>query len=481
MPSSLRRRLQVWYGIVLPGVVLLFGLLQYSRIRAVRLGSIDVELTAVADFLDANLRGMPPSVMGVESEDAHPEPSSEEIFRRLSNLDFPESSGREHVESTTREGWYFAIMRADGGLLKASSSAPAIVELPPASESPIRRPQFHTVGSVRQARLTGPQRSWIVVGKSMERELNELQQMGIQLLGLGLAVVAAGFAGGWWIAGRIVRPVRLISEQAEVVSAKNLSQRIDVRDVDEELIGLASTLNTTFDRLEQAFAQQMQLTADASHELRTPLSVMRTQAELALSKPRTPEEYREALTGCLEAARKMTKLVDKMLTLARADSGQLIQKREVVIFNTLVKEVVEELRPLAAARRVQLESHITPAVVRGDATNLSRVAMNLISNAIYYNRPEGRVDVEVKADSQAITLIVSDTGRGIPSAAQEQLFHRFYRADTSRARASGGHGLGLAISKAVVEAHGGHIDFTSNENQGTTFRVTLPPSDESGS
>ncbi len=124
-------------------------------------------------------------------------------------------------------------------------------------------------------------------------------------------------------------------------------------------MGLASTLNTTFDRLEQAFARQVQLTGDASHELRTPLSVMRTQAELALSKTRrTPEEYREALTGCLEAARRMTKLVDKLLTLARSDAGQLLQKQEVVILNTLVNGVIEELRPLAAARRVTLEAKI---------------------------------------------------------------------------------------------------------------------------
>lgn len=496
MASSLRRRLQVWYGLVLLGLVLVFGVLLFSRIRVMRMGGVDIELTALADFLDANLRGMPPGVLGEQGGDTaegpvdpearlfgHHEPSPLEIDRRMANLDFPEVSGRSRLDTTRpdvsgREDWYFAIVRGDGKILRATPNAPAVADLPPAGDTPVRRPLFQTVGSVRQARMNGPRRSWIVVGKSMRVELSELRQLGLQLVGLGAAVVAVGLAGGWWISGLIVSPVRRISEQAEAVSEKNLSQRIDVNDIDEELRGLASTLNTTFDRLEEAFAQQVQLTADASHELRTPLSVMRTQAELALSKTRTPDEYREALTGCLEAARRMTKLVDKLLTLARSDAGQLIQKREVVILNTLVSEVVEELRPLAAARRVKLEARIAPTVVRGDATNLARVAMNLISNAIYYNVPEGRVDVELKSDTQSVVLTVRDTGRGIPVEAQEQLFSRFFRADTSRARASGGHGLGLAITKAVVEAHGGYIDFTSNEKQGTTFRVSLPSCDQ---
>jgi two-component system OmpR family sensor kinase len=495
MASSLRRRLQIWYGLVLLGLVLVFGVLLYSRIRVIRMGGVDVELTALADYLDANLRGMPPGVLGKQLPDTadspldsearlfgHHEPSPQEIDRRMANLDFPETSGKsasdlQRPDISGRVNWYFAILRSDGEVLKATPKAP-IADLPRPAETPVRRPLFQTVESTRQARMHGPLRSWIVVGKSMESELSELRQLALQLCGLGAVVVAVGLAGGWWISGLIVSPVRQISEQAEAVSGENLSQRINVNDIDEELVGLASTLNRTFDRLEEAFAKQVQLTADASHELRTPLSVMRTQAELALSKTRTPDEYREALTGCLEAARRMTKLVDKLLTLARSDAGQLIQKREVVILNTLVSEVVEEMRPLAAARRVKLEAKIAPTVVRGDATNLARVAMNLISNAIYYNVPEGRVDVELKADKQSVVLTVRDTGRGIPAEAQEQLFSRFFRADTSRARASGGHGLGLAITKAVVEAHGGYIDFTSNEKEGTTFRVTLPLCDQ---
>jgi len=496
MASSLRRRLQVWYGLVLLGIVLVFGVLLYSRIRSMRLGGVDVELTALADYLDANLRGVPPIALGepepVEADTpvdpearlfGHHIPSPQDIERRMANLDFPETSRRPRSdfappEISGREDWYFAIVRRDRTVLKSTPNAPAIEELSLVSETPVRRPVFETVDSVRRARMSGPHRTWILVGKSMRSELAELRQLGIQLFGLGAGVVVFGLAGGWWISGLIVSPIRRISEQADAVSEKNLSQRIDVSGIDQELVGLASTLNTTFDRLEQAFARQVQLTGDASHELRTPLSVMRTQAELALSKTRTPEEYREALTGCLEAARRMTKLVDKLLTLARSDAGQLLQKQEVVILNTLVCGVVEELRPLAAARRVTLEVKINPTVVRGDPTNLARVAMNLISNAIYYNIPEGRVDVELKSDKESAVLVVQDTGRGIPVEAQEQLFNRFFRADTSRARASGGHGLGLAITKAIVEAHGGTIDFTSNEKQGTMFRVTLPPCEQ---
>ena len=167
-----------------------------------------------------------------------------------------------------------------------------------------------------------------------------------------------------------------------------------------------------------------------------------------------------------------------MMTLARADAGQLAQGREQVDFQQLVTRTIDELQPLAFKKDIQIRLSTGPALVQGDAANLARVVTNLVSNAIYYNRPRGRIDVQVSTNGESVLLIVRDTGKGIAEDDRDQLFNRFFRSDRSRTRSSGGHGLGLAITKAIVEAHGGYIDFTSEESTGTTFRVKLPRAEE---
>ena len=474
MPSSLRRRLQIWYGVVLAGVIVCFTTLLYLQVRRWELGRVDSELVAIADYLDANLRGFPPPELkdSVDATNLPPAPPPEHRERMLDSLDFPEVT-RSLSAGLDRRDWYFRIVRENGSLVKASLNA-VDLELPKVDPWPRGRPELRNDGNVRQALTLGPHETRILVGKSISTEKEQLSRFALQLFGVGLAVLGVGLAGGWWLSGRMVRPLEEMSKAAEAVSENDLSQRIDVATIDEELVGLATALNNTFDRLEQAFAQQAQLTADASHELRTPLATLRTQAELALSKTRTPEEYRQALTGCLDAARRMTRLVDGMMTLARADAGQLAVERVAVDFEELVKTAVEQLQPLAFSKQVQVKVATAPATVTGDSTNLSRVVTNLVSNAIYYNRSHGRVDVQLKTTADSVVLTVRDTGKGIPEESRDHLFHRFFRADKSRSRTSGGHGLGLAITKAIVEAHGGYIDFTSEEENGTTFRVKLP-------
>ncbi len=476
-PGSLRRRLQVWYGLVLGALILVFGSLLYLRVRQMQLQRVDAELVAIADYLDANLRGFPPHELNSNArppENLPPPPPHHSPELLLANLNFPEASGIGR-DTNAREAWYFQVVREDGSLIKASPKAPQ--EFPKVEPWPRLRPQLQQAGSFRQALMLGPHETRIVVAKSVREELADVRGFGFQLLGIGLTVLAGGLAGGWWISGRLVRPLREMSRVAESISETNLSERIELEGIDDELVGLATTLNVTFDRLEKAFAQQAQLTADASHELRTPLATLRTQAELTLSKPRTPDEYRQALSNCLDVARRMTRLVDGMMTLARADAGQLSAEREPIDFAKLVSSATEQLQPLAFSKQVRLNLHVGPAQVTGDATNLARVVTNLVSNAIYYNRPHGKVDVQLRSTAESVVLIVRDTGKGIPEESRDHLFNRFFRADKSRSRSSGGHGLGLAITKAIVEAHGGYIDFTSEEESGTTFRVRLPRAD----
>jgi heavy metal sensor kinase len=326
----------------------------------------------------------------------------------------------------------------------------------------------------REAVMLGPRRTRILVGQPVRKEQAELGAFAWQLAGAGALVLAVGLAGGWLISARILRPVAAISATASAISATNLAERIDPAAVDRELAELAGVLNAMFDRLEAAFARQARFTADASHELRTPLAVIRSHAELALSRPRNAAEYRETVATCLQASVRMSALVDGLLTLARADAGKLDLRREPVELKHLVEESITLFGPLADGKAVSLAATLAAAEVTGDPDRLAQVVTNLLSNAVQYNRAGGTVQVQLGVAEGAAVLSVTDTGCGIPEADRPHIFERFYRVDKARSRASGGSGLGLAICKSIVEAHGGSIGFETQPEQGSTFWVRLP-------
>jgi heavy metal sensor kinase len=384
-------------------------------------------------------------------------------------LDLPRA--RDVREDANRGGEYFAVWRPDGSLLKARG-LPGGTGAPDMPLSP--RPRLIEREEFREAVMGGPAGTRVLVGRSVRRESEELRAFAWQLAGAGAVVLAVGLAGGWLASSRILRPVAAISATASAISATNLSRRIDPEGVDRELAGLARVLNATFDRLQAAFERQARFTADASHELRTPLAILRSHAELALSRPRTEAEYREALGACLRAAGRMTGLVEGLLTLARADAGKLDLRRGPVDLRALVEESVSLFGPLARDKDVTLSTRLCPAEVSGDSLRLGQVVTNLLSNAVAYNRPGGQVVVRLEGSAGDIALAVSDTGCGIPAQDRPHIFERFYRVDKARSRASGGNGLGLAICKSIVEAHGGTIGFESEPGRGSTFWVRLP-------
>jgi heavy metal sensor kinase len=369
---------------------------------------------------------------------------------------------------------YFGVWRADGSLLKAvgvpDAAGPPDLPVEPRPFRPGRT--LH--GPSREMVRMGPRNTRILVGQPVGREQADLWAFAGQLAAAGAVVLAVGLVGGWVISARILRPVAAISATASAISATNLSERIDPAQVDVELAELARVLNATFERLEAAFERQARFTADASHELRTPLAILRSHAELSLSRPRTAAEYRETVETCLGAARRMTALVEGLLTLARADAGKLDLRREPVDLRQVIGESVALFRPLADGRGVSLAASLGPAEVTGDPVRLGQVATNLLSNAVQYNRPGGEVRVQLGVASGEAVLSVTDTGCGIPAEDRAHIFERFYRVDKARSRASGGNGLGLAICKSIVEGHGGTIDFETEPGRGSTFRVRLP-------
>jgi len=256
------------------------------------------------------------------------------------------------------------------------------------------------------------------------------------------------------------------------ISAGDLSQRINIAEAESELGQLAAVLNSTFARLETAFAQQKQFASDAAHELRTPVTVILTQTQTALAREREAVSYRQTVEACQRAAQRMRRLIESLLELARFDAGQEVLKRMQFDFAQTISDSAELVRTLADERGVKIISDLAPLEITGDAERLAQVVTNLLTNAIQYNRLGGEVRVKLAAANGLAVLEIADTGQGIAPEELPRVFERFYRADQSRTGA-GNAGLGLSICKAIVEAHGGAIEVASEKNAGTTFTVRL--------
>lgn len=292
--------------------------------------------------------------------------------------------------------------------------------------------------------------------------------------GAPVMLLLAGL-GGYLLASRSMAPLRWMAEQAREISDSNLHRRLEIGNAAEELRLLQASFNELLARLDQSFDVMRRFVADASHELRTPLSVIRGEADVALSHERSAAEYRESLSIVLDESRRLSRLVDDLLNLARADSGRVKLKVEEFYFNELLADCCRALGPLAAARQVRLECPCeTDIPFRGDEQLLRRLILNLVDNAIRYTPAGGSVTTILEAEPNGVRLRVSDTGPGIPADDAPHIFERFYRVSRSRSREDGGFGLGLSIVKWIAETHRGAIELDTRPEQGTTFTVTLP-------
>jgi len=298
----------------------------------------------------------------------------------------------------------------------------------------------------------------------------------IFLLGLPLAVAIAGL-GGYLLAKRALAPVDHMAEQARLITAERLTERLPVDNPKDELGRLATVFNETLMRLESSFDQMRRFTADASHELRTPLTAMRSVGEIGLRGRRDPADYREVIGSMLEEVDRLSLLVDRLLMLSRADSGESILSRDRVDLCELAEEVTTQLGVLAEEKQQWLTVEAGgPSVCLGDRMVLRQALLNLVDNAIKYSPAGGRIAVRVSTTPAGMAVLdVSDTGPGIPIDLRPRVFDRFYRADRSRSRENGGGtGLGLSIARWAVEVNGGQLTLESSEGPGATFRITLP-------
>ncbi|WP_084804548.1 ATP-binding protein [Bradyrhizobium sp. NAS80.1] len=296
------------------------------------------------------------------------------------------------------------------------------------------------------------------------------------ILATGIPFAAGlAIAGGYFLAGRVLSPVGAMAQKAREITAESLAKRLPVDNAEDEFGRLATVFNDTLSRLQDAFERLRRFTADASHELRTPLTAMRSVGEVALQNPLDAVAYRDVIGSMLEEVDRLTRLVESLLILTRADSGKVQLAPEALDLGALVGHVIDQLRVLADEKHQELRFRAVVRVhVRGDAALIRHALMNLIHNAIKYTPNGGTISVEVNAAGGGAMIEVRDTGPGIPATHQDRIFDRFYRVDTSRSREAGGVGLGLAIARWAVEANGGQIELASDMTEGSLFRVILP-------
>jgi heavy metal sensor kinase len=449
---SLRARLTAWYSVLLLMALAFFTAAVLWINWRLMLAGFDETLTGVSVTADNLLR------------------------EEVGELHDVRSAAAEMIEVVHQPDIAVAVFDGSGAALQAVSG-----------ELPIAGPGLNGANSMRSVRgLDG--RPWRVatrpgsveghafvigVGAPLDGPLQEWWRL-VRACAIGIPLaLALAIAGGWWIGRHGLRPLERMSEESQAITARTPDARLSLPLAGRELDQVANAFNLVLERLGSALSTQRRFMADASHELRTPLSTMRTAADVTLSQPTREEaEYREALTVVAQQASRLTRLVDDMFILARADAGGYPLKPADVDLDDIVEDAVREFQPAAQAKRIDLRASATPAPMRGDEALLRRMFANLLGNALTYTPAGGVVDVSLSHDSDGLVLRLRDTGAGIPDGERERVFERFVRLDP--ARAAGGAGLGLSIARWIAEVHGGSLHVESSGSEGTVFAARFP-------
>lgn len=296
---------------------------------------------------------------------------------------------------------------------------------------------------------------------------------------LPVLVILASLAG-YWLSGRALAPVREIIKTSQGIGVHNLAGRLAIPPANDELRRLSETLNEMLGRIETSVKRVTQFTADASHDLRTPIALIRTSAEVALRRPRSEQEYREALSQILVCSEEATHLIENLLALARADAGAAELHMKDIDLVPHCKKIAEDASILTAAKGIHFTQQLTagPVRVSADPDEIERLLLIVLENAAKYTPPGGRIEMSLSNGSSKARIEIHDSGIGISEKDLPHIFERFYRADQARSREPGGSGLGLAIARWIVEMHGGSIEARSVVRGGSTFRIFLPVAHE---
>lgn len=459
---TLRARLTLWYVCLLGVTLLILGGSSYALLLYSQAHDVDVALQGIARNLERQAIGQSrffPS--DVES-----------LFRRFFGI----TPWHHYYEMLDPRG-----QRDPRQPVRKSGRLPlSQLARENAQAGQYTFETLHGLGDYPVRVLTRPvvDRGQVVnvvqVGMSLESLYTTRRHFVLIITGVfPIALLFAGF-GGWILAKRALSPVHQMAEAATRIGAERLGERLNESGIGDELDRLAKTLNGMLERLDDAFRQIRQFSADASHELQTPLTILKGELEVALRVPRGVDDYQCHLRSALEEVDRIANLVDGLLLLSRADAGVLRMDNKLVDLAQVALEVFEQTQILAASQHIFLGiDKMEPCFIAGDRDRLQRMLLNLVDNAIKYTPSDGSVTISLSRDRHAC-LSVSDSGIGISPEEQDQIFNRFHRSAEAREMGAGGAGLGLCIAQSIAEAHNGHIKVASKEGEGSIFTVNLP-------
>lgn len=459
----LRLRLTLWYGSALAIVLVIFSIVLYAITARNLRNAVDqsLEETATTAVRSLEERGFLPLIDEEALLSQFPELARIDkffqIFSPSGTITIRSPNIKQHEVPLSREALETTVK---GQTVFESAKYP--------NEPPLR---LISVPIIYRGTLL-----YIVqVGTSMESIEDTLRRF-LVLLTIAVPIaLTVSLAGGWFLAGRALRPVDAITLAAQRIAGGDLSQRLTMSSAPDEIGRLAGTFNNMIGRLDASFRQIRQFTSDASHELRTPLTIMKGETELVLRRPRPLEDYQSVLESNLEEIDRMTHIVDELLFLSRADMGEVKMESLPVALESLVEDIHRQATLLGQERNIEVVlGTVMPAVVQGDELRLRELLLNLVENAIKYSHAGGKVEIALFKDGQEARVSVTDHGIGIAPEDQQRIFNRFFRTDDARAHTKKGTGLGLAICAWIAESHKGRVEVASERGQGATFTVILP-------
>jgi len=485
---SIRFKIVFWYTVILVLVLALFSSLLYINLRR----TLNEDLN---DLLRLKAEGVADSIdtyWEMEKNEGLSTGAAKEAFSKINNLNFTRIAERwveEQPSDPELLGSFVTIFGPKSEEIASSENLSGIIfpDKENLEEALHGRTRFENrafqkapSGSAGLMRIfTMPifednSLAYIVrVGIPMTYLQNALNRLRLAFfLLLPLMVLLSGVAG-LFLANLIISPLKKIIDNVRRITAENLKLRIKLPDTKDEINELVDTFNVMLEKLDGAFSTQRQLIQDVSHELRTPLTIMRGEMDVSLKKARSPEEYVEVLRSCLEEIGRLSRLVENLLILSRIESHETGMEIRAVPLMPLLKDIVSDINILADKKGVSIKcTGSDEIIVQGDEHYLRRAFLNIIDNAVKYTNPCGRVLIESARINTGAQIRISDNGIGILPENLPFIFDRFFRGDKSRS--TEGYGLGLSISKSIIEAHRGILFIESTPGQGTSIIIHLP-------
>lgn len=471
--SSTLIRLTSWYVGVLALILISFALITYFLFSSVIRSQIDSSLSEIAGSFEKTVRGE----LADEEEQNNPDKILDAINEATVNDGFKNykvfvfSADKKLLTSTKINKFETEISNNNASDWFKNFNGNSNIEVFAINDEAFRV-LFYPL-------QVGDKRFTLLIFHPLEEQEDLLEKIRFAfLITIPLALMFASF-GGYFLARKSFKPIAEMNEKAEEITARNLHERLPVENESDELGRLAVTFNRLLSRLNLSFEQQKRFMADASHELRTPVAIVRGEAEVSLTKDdRKSSEYRETIAIMQKEAERMSKIIEDLFTLSRADAGENPVQKKSVYLEDILEDIVKSFRSIAAKRDILLVLENKDEMpMLADEQLLQRLFSNLIDNAIKYTKTFVEINATIQNGNYKIEI--SDDGNGIPAENQTHIFERFYRVDSARSRqknltTGSGAGLGLSISKWITEIHNGTIELTKSDAEGSVFTVKFP-------